>query len=264
MVPDPLELAAWRLAAGDLASDDLPDIATEALVWGLDSPALRVLAGQSRRDVRDSADLFRVALDELGIELPDADDAHWRLARHTAAQIVAGRIGAARGAGDLWRAYLEVRDNGDLRVFVGLASLLDDHPEDAGQIEARIVAAARELLERPAPRHWIKLMAAQGRSPLTQTTGHDDIEADLEALALSDGLRAALAQWTAYFEATLSGWPEAGGFDSERDAQRFAAAGRQLASQLQDELGPSFRVEYMPEPIRPPGVKLRAPEPGRE
>lgn len=60
---DPLEVAAWRMAARSLASEDLPEIATEALVRGLDSPALRVLAGQSRDDVRDSADLFRVALD---------------------------------------------------------------------------------------------------------------------------------------------------------------------------------------------------------
>ena len=60
---------------------------------------------------------------------------------------MAGRIGAARGADELWLSYQKVRDNGDLRIFVCLA--LDDHPEDAEQIEARIVAAARELLDRP-------------------------------------------------------------------------------------------------------------------
>jgi hypothetical protein len=139
------------MAAGSLASEDLPEIATEALVRGLDSPALRILAGQSRDDVRDSADLFRVALDELGIDPPDADSAQWHLARRTAGDIVAGRIRPARGATELWLAYLKVRDNGDLRVFVGLASMLDDHPEDAERIEAAIVAAARELLARPAP-----------------------------------------------------------------------------------------------------------------
>jgi hypothetical protein len=72
---DPLEVAAWRMADGSLASEDLPDVATEALLRGLDSPALRILAGQSRDDVRDSADLFRVALDELGIDLPDPENA---------------------------------------------------------------------------------------------------------------------------------------------------------------------------------------------
>ena len=93
------------MAAGRLASEDLPEIAVEALVRGLDSPALRILAGQARSDVRDSADLFRVALDELGIELPDADRARWRLARCTAGDIVTGRIGAVCGANELWLAY---------------------------------------------------------------------------------------------------------------------------------------------------------------
>jgi hypothetical protein len=107
---------------------------------------------------------------------------------------------------------------------------LDDHPEAAEEIEAAIVAAARELLDRAAPRRWIKLMAARGRSPLTQTTGPDNVEVDPGVLPLSDGLRSDLARWSACFEATLSGWPAAGGFDAERDAERFVAAGRQLAS----------------------------------
>jgi hypothetical protein len=101
-------------------------------------------------------------------------------------------------------------------------------------------------------------MAARGRSPLTQTTGPDNIEIDPGAPRLSDGLRSDLTQWSAYFEATLSGWPTAGGFDSARDAERFVAIGRQLVLQLQDELGASYHVKYMPEPIRPPGLKLRA------
>jgi hypothetical protein len=39
--------------------------------------------------------------------------------------------------------------------------------------------------------------------------------------------------------------------------ERFAAAGRELGSRLQDELGPGHRVEYEPEPTRPPGVRPR-------
>jgi hypothetical protein len=255
---DPLEVAAWRLVVGRLASEDLPEVATEALVRGLDSPALRALAGQSRDDVRDSADLFRAALEELGIDLPDADSAQWRLVRRTAAEMMAGRIRPSDGANELWLAYQNVRDNGDLRIFVGLASMLDDHPEDAEQLEADMVAAARELLARPAPRRWIKVMATRGRSPLTQTSGPDDREVDPASLPLSDGLCSDLAHWDAHLRAVLSSWPAAGGFDSELDAEQFVAEGRQLVSQLQDELGASYHVEYMPEPIRPPGVKLRA------
>jgi len=94
-------------------------------------------------------------------------------------------------------------------------------------------------------------------SPLTQTMGPDDIEVDPQTLQLSDGLCSDLARWDAHFAAALSGWPALGGFDSEHDAESFVAAGWQLVSQLQDELGASYHVEYMPEPIRAPGVKLR-------
>ena len=54
---------------------DLPEMATEALVRGIDSPSLRLLAGQPRNDVRYSADLFLAALDELGIEVLEPDRA---------------------------------------------------------------------------------------------------------------------------------------------------------------------------------------------
>jgi hypothetical protein len=255
---DPLEVAAWRMAVGQLASEDLPELATEALVRGLDSLALRELAGQAPDDVRDSADLFRVALAELGIELPDSETAEWRLARRVASEIVAGTISGGRGANKLWGTYLRVRENGDLRIFVGLASMLDDYPDDVEEIEADIVVAAREFLSRSEPRRWIKLMAVRGRSPLTQTAGSDHLMIDPATLGLSDALRSDIARWDERFVATVSGWPERGGFDSEHDAEDFVAAGEQLVERLQVELGPKYHVEYMPEPIRPPGVKLRA------
>lgn len=255
---DPLEVAAWRMAVGRLPSEDLPGLATEALVRGLDSPALRVLAGQAPDAVRESADLFRVALGELGIELPDSEAAEWRLARWVAAEVVAGNLSPARGANDLWVAYEEVRDNGDLRIFVGLASMLDDHPEDIRMIEADIVDAAQELLARPEPRRWIKLMAVRGRSPLKATAGPADVEVDPGTLNLTDQLRSDLAGWDALFVSTVSDWPASGGFESEHDAEEFVATGQQLAARLQGELGAGWHVEYMPEPIRPPGVKLHA------
>ena len=253
-----MEVAAWQLAARSLPSEDLPEIATDALVRGLDSPALRILAGQPRGDVRESADLFRAALDELGIDLPDADSAQWHLVRRTARDIVAGRVTPADGASELFLAYFKVRDSGDLRIFVGLASVLDDLPQDAARIGDQIVAAAQELLARPAPRRWIKLMAVSGRSPLTQTAGTDHAEVDPQTLQLSGGLSSDLARWDGHHAAALSGWPGSGGFDSEQDAERFVAEGEQLASRLQEELGPGCHVEYMPEPTRPPGLKLRA------
>lgn len=59
------------------------------------------------------------------------------------------------------------------------------------------------------------------------------------------------------FGSTMSGWPKEGGFASTRAAEEFVEAGRVLVSRLQEELGEAFVVEYLPEPIRPPGLKMR-------
>jgi hypothetical protein len=79
--------------------------------------------------------------------------------------------------------------------------------------------------------------------------------------ATREPLLSDIARRKAQFEATLSGWLASGGFDSEHDAECFVVAGRRLGTQLQGELGAGYYAEYMPEPIRPPGVKLRAVEP---
>lgn len=254
---DPLEVAGWRMVNGELRSEDLPQLATDALVRGLDTPSLRVLAGQDPADVRDSADLFRRALDELGVSLPAHDEAAWSLARMTAQGIVDGVVSPAVGANEIWgSAYHRVDDSGDLRIFVGLASMLDDHPEDSAAIEKQIVMAAKELLQRPRPRRWIKLMACVGHSSLTRTAGDSDVEVDPAALPIGPGLVAEIERWAVEHLAVLGDWPRASGFESEQQAEVFVRKGEQLAARLEAELGAEYYVEYMPEPIRPPGVKL--------
>jgi hypothetical protein len=47
-----------------------------------------------------------------------------------------------------------------------------------------------------------------------------------------------------------------GGFTSAGDAEEFVDAGRGIVDALQEELGPSWHVEYMPEPVAPPGLRL--------
>jgi hypothetical protein len=46
-------------------SEELPGIATAGLMAGLDSPSLRVLAGQPSHASRDNMDLWIAALEEL-------------------------------------------------------------------------------------------------------------------------------------------------------------------------------------------------------
>ncbi|WP_147431892.1 hypothetical protein [Motilibacter peucedani] len=258
MRADPLAIAAWELVTGELRTEELPALAVEALGRGVDSPTLGELAAQSPSDVRASRDLFVRVLDELGIELPDQDRARWNLVRETARAVVEAEIVPEAGARRIWRWASEVEDSGDLRIFVGLASELEDHPEDRALLETQVLAEAVELLQRSTPRVWIKLMAVNGGSGLSRSARDGAVGVDPADLAISEGLRSDLAAWNAQHAWVMAGWPERGGFESATDAERFVDAGRQLVSKLQAELGQEYHVEYMPEPIRPPGVRLRS------
>lgn len=75
---------------GEPVGDDLPMAAAHALARGVDSPSLRELAGLPKGQPRESVDLFRQAMDELGSPVPDEGDARLHLMRQAAADIVAG------------------------------------------------------------------------------------------------------------------------------------------------------------------------------
>jgi hypothetical protein len=100
-------------------------------------------------------------------------------------------------------------------------------------------------------------MAVRGRCRLTRTAHSDAVEVDPVTLLAETGRRSALQRWNATYAKALSDWPRSGGFESERDVEQFVNAGQELVARLQVELAPSYHVEYMREPIRPPGVKLR-------
>jgi hypothetical protein len=162
------------------------------------------------------------------------------------------------GARKIWRWWHDVENSGDLRIFVGLASELEDHPEDRAHLEELIVDEATELLHRPGPRIWIKLMAANGGPPLSRSVGSGSVDIDAASLPISVDLLSGLWQWDADHSTVLCGWPSSGGFTSATEAEQIVERGQGPVSRLQSELGPGYNVEYMPEPIRPPGLKLRA------
>lgn len=258
--PEPLELASWQMALDELVLDELPSLGADALVRGLDSPSLRLLAGQTHYDSPlDSRDLFVAALDEMGVEVLAREDAAWRLIRLTAARIVAGTIDPWEGSDYIWRRSLSVEPNGDLRIFVGLSSAWDDYGADERLLAQEVVAAATEFLGHPAPRRWVRLRADLSREPLEWTDSNRDYHPEVSPadLEISLDLARAVGAWNADFGSTMRGWPKKGGFASARAAEAFVDAGRELVSRLQEELGEAFVVEYLPEPIRPPGVKLR-------
>jgi hypothetical protein len=241
-----LEVIAARLVVGEQASEDLPGLATEALVRGLDSPSLREAAGLSPRDVRAAREAFVNALRELGLQLPDEQSALWLLIRNMLRRIVDGSINAYEGASWIWhQAYWRVEREGDLRVFVGLASEWDDHPGSRPAIEQAIRDSAVDLLAQGEPRSWLMLQA-RDREPPVRLPGKDQALV-IEDLPFSEQLKSDLQEWANDFDKVKTR-PGRGpsGFQSVSAAERFVDRGARLHDEIQRQLGDHWHVEYMP------------------
>ena len=146
-VSDPVRQALLRLTVGDLAAEELPDLAADALTRGLDSPSLRMLAGARRGEYDENRRLFVAAMKELGVDAPPAGAAIRELVRFWASELVAGALTPYEGARRIWWQGWETLGRPDeLTVFVGLASQWEDHPGQRTEYERHIVTAARKLL----------------------------------------------------------------------------------------------------------------------
>lgn len=250
-----LEVAGLMWAIDDQPAGDLPNIASDALVRGLDSPALRELAGTVGDDFWQVKRLFERALRELGYELPDEQGALWRLARHKASEIVAGCVTPTEGAHWIWSHVCDrPQSGGDLRVFIGLASEWDDSPEHRTELDLHIVAAARWLFERAEPRRWLRLQARAGAAPVVDSGTRAPIA--LDELPIAKELGSSLGAWGEEYDTLMGLCPP--GFEDESAAKGFVDRGRVLAERLQADLGESWHIEYYPEPTKPPGLKLQA------
>jgi len=132
--------ALWRM--GQLRPEDVPNIACDALERGLDSPALRYLAGLQRPTSREIGKTFDEACSQLGIA-PAADEAVeqkriWnatQIARRISAQILNGTLDPVEG----W--YQLPGDIGPLSVFVEFAERCRNVSFDE-QFRARMIDAA--------------------------------------------------------------------------------------------------------------------------
>ena len=135
--------ALWRM--GELRPEDLPNIACDALERGLDSRALRYLAGLQRPTSRDIGKAFDEACSQLGIA-PATDEAVeqkeiWnatQIARRISAQILNGTLDPVEG----WY-QLPYRDGdlGPLSVFFEFADRCGSVSFDE-QFRARMIDAA--------------------------------------------------------------------------------------------------------------------------
>lgn len=152
-----LAIAFWRL--GRLTGDALAAAAGDALAAGHDSPSLRVLAGEVRPPLSDAEPLFARSLRELSFVVPGEHEAALCVARHYAAEIVAGRLTPYEGASRIWgEVYGADGSLSELSPFVALADEYeyceaeaeasgDRYGRRRAEVEADIVEEAKRLLE---------------------------------------------------------------------------------------------------------------------
>jgi len=92
-----LKVIAARYVLERLPIDAMPDIATEALVCGLDSPATRSLAGLVGANMSEVRLLFARMLEQLQIQLPHREQALRQLLGHVIEKVALRRCGPREG-----------------------------------------------------------------------------------------------------------------------------------------------------------------------
>jgi hypothetical protein len=144
-------VAAWVL--GLLVADDLPEIATVALLAGADNSWWRQLAGQSSPLMVEASDLLQRALEEDGEPIPDKRSAALRYASCVSRSILARTITPYDGARAIWRVSTVVDDASfhDLDPFVYAFSELEDRPADKQFFENVILKEAAQWANRSEP-----------------------------------------------------------------------------------------------------------------
>jgi len=142
--------ALWRM--DQLPPEDVPKVACDALERGLDSPALRYLAGLQRPTSRDIGKAFDDACSQLGIVPAPAEvvkqrqDYEWiwnatQIAKRVSTQILDGSLDPVDGWFSL--PYRE-GDLGPLSVFFEFADRCSDVRFDE-RFRARMIDAAERF-----------------------------------------------------------------------------------------------------------------------
>lgn len=142
-----LTQAADKYVFGTLLVEELPIIAVEALVAGIDSPSLRQLAGADSSCSEDIKKLFLKTLEELKIQLPSPEEAGLSMARSIAVDVIQGKISPYEGAKQIWvKIYTPFPQLTQLRSFVGFASEYEDDEKHRDEYSRDIVEKCKRLV----------------------------------------------------------------------------------------------------------------------
>lgn len=155
-----LQMLAVREALDEIVGADvLINTALNALLDGVESETLPLLAGLSKREEGEAHDLFTKVCGELDLTPPtpiNTVEARWDLARWTCEQIAAGTIEPEAGGRLIWyRCWNELDYPAVLQPMVGWVSEWDDWSPtwevDREHYRELIVSEARSLLAGPLP-----------------------------------------------------------------------------------------------------------------
>lgn len=151
--------AGWDRPSSQVGSDRLIQAGLDALLAGVDSPSLPLLAGLLRSEEPEAPELFDQVLEELGLTISLPDDpraAQWFLARRVAERVADGSLDPAAGTFFIWEHA--ARDLGypkEMADLVACADNLECWEEHWGvsleELQADAVEAARQFLTTPLP-----------------------------------------------------------------------------------------------------------------
>ncbi|MFB6943811.1 MULTISPECIES: hypothetical protein [unclassified Streptomyces] len=143
---------AWQYVVGLVPPEDLPMEAAQLLAVGLDSPALRDLAGRSRReDTAVIQSLFRQAVGELGTAIPDEETAERCLLHYLAGQLAAGFRTPREVAARVWQDLTAARTSLERAFLLAVGDeyhvdfISDEHPAAFQAWETALRSAAQRL-----------------------------------------------------------------------------------------------------------------------
>ncbi|MFF7365515.1 hypothetical protein [Streptomyces sp. NPDC008125] len=149
-------IARERAFGRHVGSDRLIQAGLDALIAGVESPSLAMLAGLLRSEEPEAPALFDQILEELGLLFqPPADprDAKWAMAYWIAGQIADGTLDPAAGTHIIWAdiAY-DLGCPEELQTLVSCALNLDEWDESWGvsveELNREAVEAAKQFLSK--------------------------------------------------------------------------------------------------------------------
>lgn len=123
-----------KRALQQLSTDDYVDWAGEMLVQGYDSYSLRILAGLDRfASPFEVEDYFQRSVKELGLHIPNSENAIRAYACAIAQQVIDGEVTGQQGVRALYRICLATNYGRDFMIWLELDDALDsllcgEHP----------------------------------------------------------------------------------------------------------------------------------------